>query len=74
MFAWEGEPVMNMKKKIVMLAVVALMVCSFCGAVCDIDYLPHWGEEIKRIIEPGMTLSGTTPDDGIPGGPPGNPG
>ena len=64
-----------MKKKIVVLVVVALMACSFCGGLGSIDYFPHSREGLKRVVESSSILSGgTTPDDGIPGGPPGNPG
>lgn len=58
-----------------MVAVAALMVCSFCGAVCEADYFPHFGEGLKEVVEFNTPFSGgTTPDDGIPGGPPGSPG
>lgn len=64
-----------MRKKILVLVIAALMVGSFCGAALCTVYSPPV-QELKTIMTAGSpTLNdGETPDDGIPGGPPGTPG
>ncbi len=69
--------VINMKKKIVLVVVLTLMVCSFCGAVVDIgEVLSHSTQEWETVMTPdSASLDGEPdPEDGIPGGPPGTPG
>lgn len=65
-----------MKKMIVMMAIMALMVCSFWGAVAnEADFFqPVTG--LRNMVETSIitVYSGETPDDGLPGGPPGTPG
>lgn len=65
-----------MKKKIVMMVVLTMMVCSFWGAVAyEIDFFQPV-EGLRNVVETSiMTVNGgENPDDGIPGGPPGTPG
>lgn len=66
----------KMRKKIVMMVFVTIMVCSFWGAIaCEIGFAQP-GDGLRRIVETSiMTADGEeTPDDGLPGGPPGTPG
>lgn len=65
-----------MKKKIAMMVVLTLMACSLCGVIIvGVDF-PNPVEGLKKVAEVGTTpvFDGTTPDDGVPGGPPGIPG
>lgn len=68
---------MKMRKKIVIAVVLALMVCSFCGACLAVaEFLPNTpgGWEVLMTTDPISFDGGDDPDDGIPGGPPGTPG
>ena len=65
-----------MRKKIAVMVVLTLMVCSLCGAVVfGVDF-PNPVEGLRKVVEAGTTpaYDGVTPDDGVPGGPPGIPG
>ena len=66
--------VIKMKKMIVMMAIAALMVCSFWGVVAnEADF--QFVNGLRNMVNPcTIVYSGETPDDGIPGGPPGIPG
>jgi hypothetical protein len=65
-----------MRKKIVSVVVVALMVCSVCGGACyAVDSFPDSVKGWEVSIAGEFTLlDGETPEEGIPGGPPGTPG
>lgn len=65
-----------MRKKIVSVVVVALMVCSLCGAALyAVDFPPDSVKGWEVSIAGGFSLpDSSTPEEGIPGGPPGTPG
>lgn len=65
-----------MRKKIVVVVVMALMMCSLCGAALyAVSYNPESVKVWKIELIRGVTQQdGETPDEGIPGGPPGTPG
>jgi hypothetical protein len=69
--------VIQMKKVFVIMVILTMMACSFWGAVaCEANFWqPVNG--LRNIVEtsiPATIETGVTPDDGIPGGPPGTPG
>lgn len=69
--------VIQMKKVLVIMVVLTMMACSFWGAVAYEANFWHPENGLKKIVEttiPATIEKGVTPDDGIPGGPPGTPG
>lgn len=67
----------KMNKKILMLVILTLMVYSFWGAVAYEADFSQSVDGLRKMVETTIIRtanSGKTPDDGIPGGPPGIPG
>ncbi|MBU6997547.1 MAG: hypothetical protein HXS41_02815 [Theionarchaea archaeon] len=64
-----------MKERIAVVAVVALMVCSFCGVICESDDFscPAVPQNVVTACRL-LLFGGVIPTDGIPGGAPGTPG
>lgn len=64
----------EMKKKIVMMVVLTLTAYFFCGVTWRIVF-PHPAGGLGRVLEASITVGGEgTPENGVPGGPPGTPG
>lgn len=66
-----------MNKKIAIIAIWVLMMCSIWGAaIHQADFLQP-ANELKKVLKtsiPTIVYSGKIFDNGIPGGPPGTPG
>lgn len=58
------------------MAVVALMVCSFCGVMLESGDFSYPVEVLKNVVTAccSLVFGGVIPTDGIPGGAPGTPG
>jgi hypothetical protein len=65
-----------MRKRIAVMAVVALMVLSFCGVIVESGGFSSPVEALKNVVTAccPLVFGGVIPTDGIPGGAPGTPG